>query len=187
MDLQELETVAAECQLCRLHVGQDKPVFARGNPEASLVICGMCPGFDENIVGMPFVGRAGKVLDEILVRAFPEHVNPMDYVYVTNLVKCFVKPGIVLEEEWMGSCLPYFLVQLDLMKPKVIMGLGKDVCNYLLNVNTSIGKLRGKIYDYPHAKLVCSYHPSYLSRGGSVKHKDFSKVVDDFKTAVNLM
>jgi uracil-DNA glycosylase len=73
------------------------------------------------------------------------------------------------------------------MKPKVMIALGKDICNYLLNVDVVMRKLRGKIYDYMNTKLVCSYHTSYLARGGGSKHPDFEKVVDDFKKAINLI
>ena len=188
MDLRGLEIAASTCQLCNLCDGRIKPVFARGNPKAELVVCGMCAGPDENRAGIPFVGPAGQLLDAVLSDAFPQHVNFSDYVYITNLVKCFVAPGKKLENVWMNSCLPYFLIQLNLIRPKVVVALGKDVCNYLLNVDQSIGSLRGKVYDYMgNVKLLCTYHTAYLTRGGGVRHPDYKKVVKDFEKAVNML
>jgi DNA polymerase len=183
MDLIELRNKAAECRLCGLCNNRMKPVFAKGSEASEIVVVGMCPGPEENKVGMPFVGDAGKILDQILLHAFDFYSDSLD-VYVTNLVKCFVPPGIVLEENWMISCLPYFVLQLYLINPKVIIALGKDVCNFLLDDNSSIGSKRGKVFNYSGSKLICTYHPSYLVRGGGVKHKDFNKVVNDFKLSL---
>jgi len=180
-----LETVqhkAAVCDLCELYKGRIKPVFARGNPNSSVMICGMCPGPDENNQGSPFVGTAGQVLNELLVKVF----GGTESVYITNLVKCFVKPGISLQQHWMSRCLPYFIVQVSLIKPKVIILLGKDVCNYFLGVNEEMGKLRGKTFKYLSTNVVCTYHPSYLARGGGKQHKHFNTVLKDFTTAYQL-
>ena len=186
MELQEVELLAKSCELCELCKGRIKPVFARGYEKSNILICGMCPGRDENLEGYPFVRAAGKLLDNILYDVFPNVKDINEYVYITNLVKCFVKPGTKLKEEWMNSCLSYFLVQLFLIKPKVIIGLGKDVCNYLLNIEESIGKMREYNSYYMNSKLICTYHPSYLVRGGGVNHKDYDKVVNDFKKALNI-
>lgn len=185
MDLQELEITAACCRLCDLHKKRIKPVFAKGNKDSNILICGMCPGPDENKIGFPFVGKAGEVLNEILYKAFPNNMEPLDYVYITNLVKCFVKPGLKLEKGWMDVCLPYFIVQLLLIKPKVIIGLGKDVCNYLLNINDSIGRMREYLGFYMDIKLICTYHPSFLARGNSKKYFDI--VVNDFRKALDVL
>jgi len=199
MDLETLERQASNCILCELHKGRNKPVFSRGYPNADIVICGMCPGPDENKAGVPFVGAAGKILDDVMYEAFGTSIMaeyPLDglegsdindFVYVTNLVKCFVQPGKVLEKQWMNTCLPYFVVQLNLIQPKAIIALGKDVCNFLLNNDYSMGYMRGKIYDYMgHIKLISTYHPSYLARGGGKNHKYFKIVIEDFSKALNL-
>jgi uracil-DNA glycosylase len=188
MELSELKEKVAECTLCDLYKNRNKAVFSRGFYKAPIVICGMCPGPDENEVGYPFVGPAGKILDLALDEVFTGETESSDYVYITNLVKCFVKPGTTLDKKWMNTCLPYFVVQLILIKPKVIVGLGKDVCNYLLNSDTPIGAMRGKVYDYSKSiKMVCTYHPSYLVRGGGTKHRDFKKLVSDIKMACDLI
>jgi len=176
----ELENIAANCKLCELHKGQIKPVFARGNEEANILICGMCPGPDENKVGIPFVGPAGKILDEIMLRAF----TLKNKVYITNLIKCYIRPGITLQSKWVNACLPYFIVQLQLVKPKIIIALGRDVSNFLLNKEENMGSMRGNVYDYMGIKLISTYHPSYLTRGGGINHKHFNTVVKDFKRAL---
>lgn len=180
MDLIKLEQIAAQCKLCNLHVGQIKSVFARGYPEADILVCGMCPGPDENAIGIPFVGLAGKILDEVLNRAF----SLKHKVYITNLVKCFVPPGKSLEEVWMSTCFPYFIVQLQLIKPKVVIALGKDVCNCILRKDEPIGAMRNNVYSYLNTKVICTYHPSYLARGGGINHRHFNSVVKDFSKAL---
>lgn len=179
MNLTELQNIADSCELCELHTGRIKPVFAKGNPEANIMICGMCPGPEENKIGKPFVGRAGEILDELIFSAF----GTRDYsnVYITNLVKCFVPPGQKLDEQWMLPCLPYLLVQIQIINPKVIIALGKDVSNFLLHNDKTMGSMRGNVYKYMGTDLISTYHPSYLARGGGIKHKDFDKVVQDFQ------
>lgn len=173
--LEEVQKQAAKCTFCKLYMGRNKPVFARGNGR-DIFICGMCPGPEENKIGKPFVGTAGKILDVILNQVFSS-----PNFYITNLVKCFVKPGTSLKEEWMSACLPYLLIQLHLIKPKVIILLGGDVAQYLLATDKSIGQLRGKIFTYMNIPTICTYHPSYLARGGGVKHRHFGRVVRDFE------
>jgi DNA polymerase len=183
MNLQKIQEIAASCTNCELHKGRNKPVFARGNPQSSIIVCGMCPGPDENKEGYPFVkyAPAGSVLNSILTEVF----GSTDSVYITNIVKCFVPPGNPLQKEWVSNCLGYFVAQMGIIKPRVIIGLGGDVCNYLLNKEEKIGQLRGNAYPYLGAQMICTYHPSYLARGGGVKHQHYGRVIDDFKKAFN--
>ena len=179
IDLPTLESIAAKCELCDLCKGRNEPVFARGTSDTDIVICGMCPGPDENEAGSPFVGKSGKLLDKILDQSIGTSV------YITNLVKCFVQPGIDLQEEWMTRCLPYFVVQMQLIRPKVIITLGKNVADFFIpNYEKNMKFMRGRIhYGHMGANLITTYHPSYLARGGGEKHKDFNKVVADFNKA----
>lgn len=178
--LEESERIHSKCKDCELWTGRLMPVFARGNKFSRVMICGMCPGPDENKAGKPFVGTAGKILDAIILDAGLSKYEP----YITNLVKCFVKPGTPLKEEWMNSCSPYFNIQVAVIKPKIIVALGKDVCNYLLDNSMEMGGLRGKIYDsYFEVPTICTYHPSYLARGGGQKHSHYKTVVEDFSQA----
>lgn len=181
MDLNELRARAAVCTACDLHTGRNKPVFDKGDPTSPIMICGMVPADEENKVGLPFVGRAGKLLDQIISESIMIHK-----VYITNLVKCYLKAGLLLKQEWIGACFPYVITQIGLIKPKVILTLGKDATYSLLGLDNklTLSKVRGKVFDfYSGAKIVPTYHPSFLLRGGGVDHKNYRDVVDDFVLA----
>ena len=186
MDLTDLERQASACELCELYKGQNQSVFAKGSEASNIVVCGMCPGPEENKVGIPFVGDAGKILDKIFLEAFGNDSLSLD-VYITNLVKCFVPPGTQLQQKWMITCLPYFIVQVKLINPRIIVALGKDVSNFLLNNTLPMKSMRGKLFDYMGIKLLSTYHPSYLVRSGGTKHKHFQTVVNDFKQIYKYM
>jgi DNA polymerase len=179
MDLQELQVIAAKCSQCELCEGRIKSVFAKGDINSKIVICGMCPGPDENKVGLPFVGPAGKVLDVLINKTIK--CSP----YITNLVKCFLSPGINLENEWMIKCLPYFIVQIKEINPRVIVALGGDVSQFLTNTNETMSNLRKKYFEYMGIPLICTYHPSFYCRGGGEKHKKFKDGLDDFNKIFN--
>ena len=189
MDLNELQKNAAVCTDCSLHQDRVVPVFAKGNFNADIMICGMCPGPDENkednVEGLPFIGKAGNLLDEML-----KDVNlSLEDVYITNLVKCFVRPGISLNENWITHCVPYFVAQIKYVCPKVIIALGGDVSKFFLNkpVNTSVKQLRSTKGDYLGIPVVATYHPSHYTRGGNKEHKNYPKGVDDFQKAINII
>jgi DNA polymerase len=155
------------------------PVFARG-AGFDFMVCGMIPGPEENKAGSPFVGRSGLLLNRILTE-----LKLNDDVYITNIVKCALTPGISLKQEWIDSCIIYLLAQMELTKPKVIVTLGADATNGLLgnSLDTKIGKLRGKARLYMNTHVVPTYHPSYLLRGGGPEHRDYDKVKSDFELA----
>lgn len=181
IDLDIIEFIAESCELCELHSDRIKPVFAKGDKTGKIMLVGMCPGPDENEVGVPFVGKAGVTLDELIARAFYRKPGEYDGVYITNLVKCFVKPGIQLKQDWMSVCLQYFFAQISAIKPSRLVLLGSDVSRFLLNSEEKIGALRGKITQYQGIKTVCTYHPSYIARSGGKTSKDFDTVVSDFR------
>jgi DNA polymerase len=191
LTLEDLEKEAAKCTLCGLNVTRTRPVFARGNPKARIMICGMVPGPDEDKVGTPFVGRAGQLLDKIL-----DNVDiDRDSVYITNLVKCWLKPGLPLKREWIGTCLQYIIVQILLVSPRIVITLGKDASTTLLGLppDTKMADIRGGVYNYttlemgPKIEILPTYHPSYLLRGGGEKSPDFGKVLEDFKLSKTLI
>jgi uracil-DNA glycosylase len=174
--------MAAKCEACELHGGRIQPAFSKGDLNAGIIICGMCPGPDENLAGVPFVGRAGQILDRVIMEAFYKSSDDIyNGIYITNLIKCFVAPGIPLQKDWMDTCLPYFVSELGLIPANRLILLGKDVCNYLLNTDEKIGALRGKEFKYMGVKTICSYHPSYVVRSGGERSKEFGQVVEDFK------
>jgi len=182
MDLSSLRSEAAGCTLCGLHAGRILPVFDKGNPNADIMVCGMCPADDENKTGAPFVGRAGKLLD-ILLEASG---FSLDTVYITNLVKCYLAAGKALDQSWIDSCLPYIIAQISVIKPKVIITLGADASNALLGrpSGSIIGEIRGKIFKYAEGiYIIPTYHPSYLLRKGGPNSPIFPSVVDNIKTA----
>lgn len=185
MNLELLEKTAASCKNCSLHKGRINPVFSKGNSDATIMICGMVPADEENKSGLPFVGKAGQLLDKIMKEAG----LTLNDVYITNLVKCYLAAGLNLQQEWINSCLPYLIVQIDLIKPKVVLTLGKDASITLLSMNStvSLGSIRKKIYNYGHnINIVPTYHPSYLLRAGGESHKNYKDVIDDFLTAISI-
>lgn len=185
MNLQKLEGIASNCALCNLYKGRIKPVFAKGNPESKIMICGMVPAGDENKVGVPFVGRAGKLLDQLL----EESGLTLNDVYITNLVKCYLAAGKPLEQMWIDACLPYLMIQIEAIRPRVIITLGKDSSINLLGMDnkTSLKSIHGKVFDCAaEIKVVPTYHPSYLLRGGGKNSKAYQFVIRDFQLAMQM-
>ena len=177
--LKNIEGSSAKCTACELHGDRELPVFAKGNPVSRFMICGMVPGPDENKAGSPFVGRAGGMLGSILGQ-----IRLVD-VYITNYVKCALKPGIRLTQSWIDSCSPIILAQISIIQPKVIITLGADATNALLGLplTTKIGSTRGRAHEYFTTHVVPTYHPSYLLRGGGMRHVHYPRVVEDFEFA----
>lgn len=185
MPLEDIREEAAKCQKCELCKGRIKPVFSKGNPNARIMICGMVPAMEENIQGLPFVGRAGKLLDNIMLDAGLS----IDNIYITNLVKCFLAAGLPLQQSWIDACLQYIVNQIDIIKPDVIITLGKDAAITLLNIEfqVSMKDLRGKILNYDSCiRIIPTYHPSYLLRGGGTIHNSYKDVVLDFVKSKSL-
>ena len=186
MNLQKLEEIASNCTLCSLYKGRIKPVFAKGNPESKIMICGMVPAGDENKVGVPFVGRAGKLLDQLL-----EDANlTLNDVYITNLVKCYLAAGKSLEQIWIDACLPYLIVQIEAIRPRVIITLGKDSSINLLGMDnkTSLSSIHGKVFDCAAGiKIVPTYHPSYVLRKGGKTSDVYQTVLADFQIAEKMI
>lgn len=187
MDLITLESTAASCTRCSLFKGRVKPVFAKGNSKSKLIICGMVPADEENKVGLPFVGRAGQLLDNILV----DTNQTLEDVYITNLVKCYLAAGLPLKSDWIDACLPYLIVQIGLIRPKVIITLGKDSSSTLLSIDPKVTLKeirRQRVYDYfSDIKVIPTYHPSYLLRGGGREHKSYKNVIEDFILAKEIV
>jgi len=182
MKLNKLQEKIKFCKKCDLYKTRASLVFAKGNPYSKIMICGMCPGADENTItnkaGLPFIGRSGKLLDKALIDS---ELSLRD-VYITNLIKCFIQPGFKLEEEWINNCFPYLVEQINAIEPMIILALGGDVSRALLNKtpSTSLSSMRGKRYKFTEKiSIVVTYHPSYLVRLGGIKHKVYKKFIDD--------
>ncbi len=165
--LTSLKNEVSECSKCMLASTRDKIVFGSGNLNSKLMIIGEAPGKDEDLMGEPFVGRAGKLLDEIL---FSMGVT-RESVYITNTVKC--RPpqnrNPLLEE--IESCSDYLNKQIESINPSIIILLGKVAANRMLGIEESMSKLRQRIFNHESANtpMIVFYHPAYLLRSPSQK------------------
>lgn len=165
-----------ECTRCKLHKARHTIVFADGNPKADLVFVGEGPGADEDAQGLPFVGRAGKLLNQMIEAMGLERKD----VYICNVVKCRPPENRLPERDEIATCSPFLLRQLDVVNPKVIVCLGACSAQTLLETNRGISQFRGQWLDFRGRKLMATYHPAYLLRNPAAKGevwKDLQKVM----------
>jgi len=165
-----------ECTRCRLHKQRNKIVFGAGNPRAELVFVGEGPGRDEDMQGLPFVGRAGKLLTQMIEAMGLTRED----VYICNVVKCRPPENRKPEEDEVATCSPYLFRQLDVISPKAIVCLGATAAQALLKTQDPISRYRGTWFDYRNTKLMATYHPAYLLRNPAAKGevwKDLQKVM----------
>ena len=166
----------ADCTRCKLHKGRTKIVFGTGNPNADLMFVGEGPGRDEDLSGEPFVGRAGKLLTDMIKAMGLQREN----VYIANVVKCRPPENRLPEKDEITTCSPFLMRQIDAIKPKVICTLGSCSAQTLLQTALGISKLRGEWFDFRGTKLMPTYHPAYLLRNPAAKPevwKDLQKVM----------
>ncbi len=165
-----------ECTRCKLHKHRHSIVFGDGNPKAQLVFVGEGPGADEDAQGLPFVGRAGKLLTQMIEAMGLQRKD----VYICNVVKCRPPENRTPEEDEVSTCSPYLLRQLDAIAPRVIVCLGAVAAKTLLKTNRGISHFRGQWLDFRSSKLMATYHPAYLLRNPNAKPevwKDLQKVM----------
>ena len=163
--LEELNSLICECQNCILGSSRNKFVFGSGNANADVMVIGEGPGAEEDIQGLPFVGRAGQLLTDILKAIHFER----DEVYIANIVKCRPPANRTPSPAEMDACIPYLKRQIELIKPKVILCLGLTAAQGLLKRKDSLGNLRGKIFDYSGVKVMVTFHPAALLRNPNWK------------------
>lgn len=164
--LTELRQIVAGCRKCALCETRTQTVFSDGSATAQLVFVGEAPGADEDRQGVPFVGRAGQLLTDIIVKGMKMR---REDVYICNVLKCRPpnnRDPLPSEKE---QCEPYLVRQLELLKPKVICALGKHAANTLLRKDEATGRLRGKWHRYHGIPLRVTYHPAYLLRNPADK------------------
>jgi uracil-DNA glycosylase len=174
--LLKIHTDLGDCTRCKLHRGRTKLVFGDGNPKAELVFVGEGPGRDEDAQGLPFVGRAGKLLTQMIEAMGLQRQD----VYICNVVKCRPPENRTPEKEEVETCSPFLLRQLDAISPKVIVCLGSVAAQTLLETNRGISHFRGQWLEFRGRKLMATYHPAYLLRNPSAKGevwKDLQKVM----------
>ena len=174
--LERIREDLGECTRCRLHLQRNKIVFGQGNPRAELVFVGEGPGHDEDMQGLAFVGRAGKLLTQMIEAMGLRRED----VYICNVVKCRPPENRKPEDDEVATCLPYLHRQLDAIAPKAIVCLGATAAQALLKTKDSISRYRGAWFDYRNTKLLVTYHPAYLLRNPAAKAevwKDLQKVM----------
>lgn len=158
--LDALEKLISNCTKCRLHTGRNKFVFGTGNPNADVIVIGEGPGAEEDKQGLPFVGRAGQLLNDMLKAIKFER----EEVYIGNVVKCRPPENRTPMQDEMDTCIPYLKKQVELIKPKLILCLGLTAAKGLLKKRESLGELRKNIFEYEGAKVIVTYHPAALLR-----------------------
>ena len=165
-----------ECTRCKLHSTRHSIVFGDGNPKAELVFIGEGPGADEDEQGLPFVGRAGKLLTQMIEAMGLQRKD----VYICNVVKCRPPGNRQPEEDEVRECSPFLHCQIDVIAPKVIVCLGATAAKTLLQTNRGITQFRGEWLEFRGRKLMATYHPAYLLRNPPAKSevwKDLQKVM----------
>lgn len=154
-----------DCTRCKLCQGRTQVVFGTGDPNAELVFVGEAPGADEDRQGVPFVGRAGQLLTRMIASMGLDR----DQVYICNVIKCRPPDNRNPERDEIASCEPFLIEQLNLIRPQVIVTLGKFAAQTLLRTDTPISRLRGHWHEYQGIPLMPTFHPSYLLRGSQEK------------------
>jgi DNA polymerase len=163
-----LRSRVKDCTACRLRAGCTQTVFGVGDPQADWLFVGEGPGADEDIKGEPFVGQAGKLLDNMLAAI---KLKRGDNVFIANVVKCRPPGNRTPEPDEVAQCMPYLRRQIELIQPRIIVALGKTAATALLDRDASLASLRGRLHDYHGIPLVIAYHPAYLLRSPTEKAK----------------
>ena len=177
--LDEVRKALGDCKRCKLCSGRKNLVFGVGNPKARLVFVGEGPGAEEDNQGIPFVGRAGQLLTKIIEAIGLKRED----VYIANVIKCRPPQNRNPEPDEVEKCEPFLFQQIDIIKPKVIVALGKFGAQTLLRTLDPISRLRGRVFDYRGAKLIPTFHPAYLLRNPSSKRD----VWEDMKLVLKLL
>jgi uracil-DNA glycosylase family 4 len=174
--LLKIRSDLGDCTRCKLHTTRNKIVFGDGSSKADLVFVGEGPGHDEDMQGLPFVGRAGKLLTQMIEAMGLQRKD----VYICNVVKCRPPENRAPEKDEVAECSPFLLRQIDAIAPKVIVCLGAIAAQTLLGTNRGISQFRGQWLEFRGRKLMATYHPAYLLRNPSAKGevwKDLQKVM----------
>ncbi len=177
--LERIREDIGDCTRCRLHRRRTNIVFGVGNPNAELVFVGEGPGHDEDVQGIPFVGRAGQLLTQIIEAMGLRRED----VYICNVIKCRPPENRNPEKDEIATCSPFLLRQIAVIAPKVIVCLGNIAAQTLLGTHKSISQFRGQWFDYRGSRLIATYHPAYLLRNPAAK----GDVWDDLKKVMAVL
>jgi len=177
LTLAEVRKELGDCQRCKLHRTRRTIVFGEGNPKAALMFIGEGPGYDEDVQGRPFVGKAGQLLTKII-----ESIDlSREEVYIANIIKCRPPQNRNPEPDEIESCNPFLMKQIRVIQPKIICALGTFSAQTLLKTDTKITALRGKLYDLEGIKVIPTYHPAFLLRNPERKREvweDMKKIAE---------
>ena len=158
--LQLIRDEIGDCTRCALHQGRNQLVFADGDPNARLMFVGEGPGADEDAQGLPFVGRAGQLLNNMIGAMGLKR----EQVYIANVVKCRPPANRTPEADEANTCSPYLFRQIDVVRPQVIVALGATAATCLLGARQPLAGLRGRVHAFRGTQLIVTYHPAYLLR-----------------------
>ena len=185
MDWPALREAVAGCTACKLCQGRTQTVFGVGNPQAHWMVVGEAPGEQEDRQGEPFVGKSGQLLDSML-RALGltrGEAEPAHQVFIANTLKCRPPGNRNPEPEELAQCEPFLIRQIELVKPRMILAMGRFAVQSLLRSNEPVGRLRGRVHQYQGVPLVVTYHPAYLLRNP----EDKARAWDDLCLALEQM
>ncbi|MCX7960595.1 MAG: uracil-DNA glycosylase [Burkholderiales bacterium] len=183
MGWDELKAAVKDCRDCGLRAGCTQTVFGVGDERAEWLLVGEAPGAEEDRLGEPFVGQAGKLLDNMLAAI---GLRRGENVYIANVVKCRPPGNRNPAPEEVAACSPYLLRQVALVRPKLIVAMGRFAVQTLLGTDASIASLRGRLFRYGGVPLVVTYHPAYLLRNLPDKAKAWADLVFARRTMATL-
>ena len=165
--LEEVGQELGDCTRCKLSGSRTNIVFGEGSPNAPLVFVGEAPGREEDLVGKPFIGEAGKLLTRIIQAIDLKRED----VYITNVVKCRPPNNRNPQPDEIKTCLPFLIKQLQVIRPRIICALGRFAAQTLLGTTEKISSLRGNIYEFQNSKVVPTFHPASLLRNPQWKRQ----------------
>jgi len=179
----ELKQAVPACTACALHKSRTQTVFGVGDENADWMLIGEAPGAEEDRLGDPFVGQAGKLLDNMLAAI---GLKRAENVYIANVLKCRPPGNRNPEPAEVAKCTPFLKQQIALVRPKLILAMGRFAAQTLLASDASIASLRGRVYRYEGVPLIVTYHPAYLLRNLPDKAKSWADLVFAQKTMATL-
>jgi uracil-DNA glycosylase family 4 len=183
MDWAELRRAVPACKACGLHAARTQTVLGVGDERADWLLVGEAPGAEEDRLGEPFVGQAGKLLDNMLAALA---LRRGENVYIANVLKCRPPGNRNPESAEVAACTPFLLRQIALIEPKLIVAMGRFAAQTLLETDATIASLRGRVHRYAGVPLIVTYHPAYLLRNLPDKAKAWSDLLFARRTIAGL-
>jgi uracil-DNA glycosylase len=174
--LAEVAQEASTCTKCRLATTRTHVVFGVGDPDADVLFIGEAPGQNEDKQGEPFVGAAG----QLLTRMLGEIGLAREQVYIANILKCRPPGNRDPQEDEIETCTPWLIEQISLIQPQVIVTLGNFATKFVLQTQTGITRMRGSVYPWHGRKVIPTFHPAAVLRGGGEKGRQFGELQEDF-------